>query len=390
MTIVLLLAIIGLYFWIGNSGDQKKRGRYVILCTLLLIFISGFRNQSVGNDTHAYIMSMERSVYSSWREIFSGFIYQYLFPSYETGKDPGFAVFEKIFSSFTTDSTIYLVVVAVITLAPIALFIYNNTRKTKDILFVYVFFVVMFFQYLPNSAIRQSIAIGLTYLAYLYLQKNKKIPFVIIIIIASTFHKTALIGLLLGLPVIKNPKLYLYAGVLVFFIIALLGNTISGFLTGFSDIYDHYAEGYFAQSGKQPPIIVLILFLGLYSLLLVKSKNTSYILEHRYFYIASALVLGLTPLVRIDPSYLRLISYFGLWFSILIADVLNTLYSKDIGKQIYTIIIMIFLIKTIFSPMNYKFNWQEMRLHDRYTSFIETSQKDTEYSLFLSKTYEIS
>lgn len=390
MTVILLLAIIGLYFCFGNSGDQRKRGGYVTLCTLLLIFISGFRNQAVGNDTYAYIMSMERSVYSSWRDIFSGFIYQYLFPGYETGKDPGFAVFEKIFSSFTTDSTLYLVVVAVIALVPIALFIYNNTRRTKDILFVYVFFVVMFFQYLPNSAIRQSLAIGFTYLAYLYLQKDKKILFIIIVIIASTFHKTALIGLLLGLPIIKKTKLYLYAGVLVFFIIALFGNNVSGFLTGFSDIYDHYAEGYFAQSGKQPPIVVLILFLGLYSLLLVKSKNTSYIFEHRYFYIASALVLGLTPLVRIDPTYLRLLSYFGIWFSILIADVLNTLYNKKIGKQIYTIIIMVFLIKAIISPMKYKFNWQEMRLNDRYSSYITSYQKDTESGLFLSKTYEIS
>jgi len=361
--IFLFLVLIVAYLLLKES-DEYGRYYYAIVVTIALVFVSCFRNIWIGNDTYAYLRSMERSVNTPWNDIFSSFFTNYISPSMEDGKDPGYAVFEKLFSTISTNYTLYLFFIAVLVIVPISCFIYNNTSNMKQMLFAYLYYIVMFFIYVPNSAIRQSLAVGFAYIAYRLLQKNRTIAFIIIIIVASTFHKTALICLLFAgfvkLPQSRYITLISIAG---FLLVTMLGSALAGYLSGFGDVYDAYARDYFAESGKQRPFLVLVLVAFLYCITLVPEYDEDVKREMKPFIIASAFVMFIVPLVRIDPSYLRLTAYFGIFFSIYVAKALD--YISYERSYVFIVIVTIFLIKGI-SENRYKFNWQQMDVNSRY------------------------
>lgn len=364
MTLLLIITIV-LYISLKDIYGDKSRKRFTMYMSIAIVFFSGFRNIWLGNDTYAYLRSMERSVETSWDDVLSVFLLRYFSPGID-GKDPGYAVYEKLFSSISANYTAYLITVAACTIIPMSIIIYRNTETLKQMLFTYIFYIVMFFGYVPNSAIRQSLAIGLIHFSFLFIQKKKIIPFFFIVLAASTLHKTALIGVLFYLlyKYIKVDYLYRYA-LLAFAIVLILGNYMTNFLVGFGDVYDAYARDYFALSGKSKPFMVIILFGGLSILSYFAPKVKGKIESQKIYITASFLVMFIVPLVRIDPSYIRLSAYFGILYAIYISRALESLSHKN--SLVYTIIVAIFLFKGVLDD-RYKFNWQYMKINDRYAN----------------------
>jgi hypothetical protein len=104
--------------------------------------------------------------------------------------EPGFLVLNKFMALFVHDSVVMYGVYEVLILVPVALFIYKHC---KDIWISVWLYVTLTFYYNSLNFIRQSLACSIILLGYKFLKEKKAVPFLVIVLIAALFHKTALI-----------------------------------------------------------------------------------------------------------------------------------------------------------------------------------------------------
>lgn len=334
--------------------------------------ISALRHEGVGNDTYAYIYKFE-DFSMTWSEIFNSFLLKYLSPSNDIGKDPGADILMKLLSFLTSDGRYYIAIVSFITIGSISSFIYKNANNMKTALFSFIFFIVMFYHYIPNSALRQSLALSCLLFAYSFLNKKKITYFIIIVLIASTFHKSALCGLLLlALMYIDKISIVYKISLIGFLGVLMFPEYIAEILGGSSDIYSEYAVGSYYQRASKPYMVILLILI-LYVIcwmILLKDKECE---NKKMLYYGSTLTFLFTPLIWADPSTLRLLSYFGLFMPILLGNYIHFIPNS---QMMFKIIILIFVFKAAISSDNFRFMWQYMELHERYGYISPKYKKD--------------
>lgn len=367
MTITLLFFLIILYLSFRDKYSNKSKKKFIWIITVVLIFISGFRNMGVGNDTLATTMRFAESANSTWKEILSVSFDQYFNPSVELGKDPGYSIFNKLVSLFFRDNTLYLFLIAVILLGTLGRFFYKNSKDLRYLLFAYVFYITLFYGYLPNSAARQSLALALLLWGYMILQEDKRravLEFILFVLLASTFHKSSLIALLFLIVKIDSPKRIYVISFIGFILMLFLYQNVAMLVSSYSDIYEGYGTGiYYAQ--KSRPFLIVVLMAGLYALHFFVIKKDGKSKEYNFAYVGTGLTLILVPLIWSDPSVLRLISYFGVWFCIMVPHSLDC-FKPVTRNLLFIVLLSIFVARAAISQDNYKFNWQHMELHERY------------------------
>ncbi len=338
MTLLLILFLIVLYLSLSASKKGNLRKRFIIIASLVMILLSGLRHEGVGNDTLATMLKFEETVGYSWQEVLSDFWLKYTSPDKYVGKDPGESVFYKVLSLFTSDSRVFLFVVALIVLSSFGFFVYYNTNSLRTILFSYIYYITLTYNYIPNSSFRQSIAFALLTLAYMLLKDKKYFKLLMILLLASFFHKSVLIALvMLPLMFVKRANLVYWVSLVPFFIVFFYYQFVGAFFGGLSDIYDAYTSiNYYSQHSQ--PIMVILMVLGLY-LYVGFSFNKDIIEKKNRLYIyGTALTLIFVPLVRFDPSALRLISYFAVLMGIQVG---NTSSKSESIRTLYWVIIAI-------------------------------------------------
>ena len=364
MTLLLLLFIFFLYYYLCRYGKNNSRSVFIIIMTLVLILISGLRHEAVGNDTFGTMLKYERIVDTSWDEVLANFWERYFNPSYNFIKDPGEDIFYKLLSYITKDPRIFLIITGIIVLCSLGSFIYNSAKTFRGVLFSYVIFVSLFYAYIPNSSFRQAMAFAILLQGYQALNKKKYLLFLGLLVFASFFHKSILISIiLLPLLFLKETKLVYWGSFFLFVYVFFNYRNVGALLSETSDIYEYYLYIDFYKYNNQP-FMVIIMALGLYiynGIGLYTNKRCS---NNRLYIYGSALTLVFTPLIRLDPSALRLISYFGILLAIQVA---NSSYGSAFMRHLFWVIVFIFFFKASLNPDDgYRFMWQEKQLHYRY------------------------
>lgn len=363
MIFALLIFFVLLYHFINSKHYHNKQKVYIQLCTVILILISGLRHESVGNDTFASMKNFERAINMSWSDVFSDFWLRYLHPNTDWGKDPAEYILYKCLSLVTHDSRIFLFLIAALVLIPVGYFIYKFSNNLVATMFTYVFFTVLLYQYVPNSAVRQPIAMASYLLSLVFLKDKKYFYFVILLLLGSLFHKSVLIGIFI-LPFVffNNIRKSYKLSLLIFLIVLLFYNEIGHILVGDNEIYGSYLQdSYYASVGSRP-INVILLFVMFYILGFFYMKSDTEQKEHSFEYYGTCLALIFIPLIWIDPSMLRIIAYFALFVPLF----LGRLSANSHQRMIFLSIIIIVLMLKSFSESKYGFMWQDMQLHDRY------------------------
>ena len=181
MYLSLIVLCVILYCVFPNKTNKYAIKQYIYIVTCLLIVVSGLRHEAVGNDTYAYMQSFDKMYMLSWDDILGNFWQSYLYPGIDgNGKDPGQLVVMKALSLVLPDSRFFFFLLAIVLLVPLGIFIYRNSESLETSCFSYVFYITMFYPYLPNSAVRQSFALSVLLIGYLYLQKGKDKYFIAI------------------------------------------------------------------------------------------------------------------------------------------------------------------------------------------------------------------
>lgn len=360
MQLSLYIFIIVLFFVLKrHKVEERFYKRFIWIITIVLILVSCLRNKAVGSDTYRYILSLENSVYNNWSDIIQNFHHTYFFPT-QTQKDPGYLLIEKAISCITTNQIFFLLIIAVVTLVPLAIFIYKNNNSKIGLVMSYLYFLSLIYNNIPNQIIRMSIAFSLVCLSYLSLIKNKNLTFFVLILVASTVHKSALILLLFwAVQRFVKVKYVFYLAPLFFFLVALAPNYLIVILEGNTGAYETYLHG---DSTASMNVLVLMMFI--YVIMLIGlNKNHKLWQENKLAIIGACFTFVLTPVVLIDSVLFRLCSYFAPWIMCFLPKTINAI--PKFKKVIYLILLMAFLYIAIKGP-EYKFVWEHMNLNDSY------------------------
>ena len=185
---LLYMLLVGGSWFINHltADDEVRKKTEVVLLIVLIFLIIGLRHPSMGWDLQygkygGYLWSFQNISNNSLLEVFrfNGWL------NYEIG----FILFNKLISFISKDIQCLLICSALLSLIPIGVTIHRYSRNTLMSVLVYLglpSFMILF------SGLRQGIGISLCCITYPYIINKKPIKFVLLVLIASLFHYSAI------------------------------------------------------------------------------------------------------------------------------------------------------------------------------------------------------
>jgi transmembrane protein EpsG len=274
---------------------KEYKTAFLFICFLLFAIVSGIRAEDVGIDTIRYFEGYERiakGYETSW-EIFYVSLNELTYHIYDA---PEVAIF---FASLLT------------------MFIYFISFRYYSINYALSFaiFLGAFGYFTSFNLVRQSIAIGIVSLAFIFL-RDKKYLFVVLILVASGFHASAVLMLpMLFLAYVKIDDRFIVAiiGFWLFSIFLLLYPKLTyGFINLFGTIVGDAYRGYLTAIITETSVTVrvflnqLFFIAGIYVLYYRKCELSN---KERYIIILS--LLGIIALNITHHLYLvQRIAYY--------------------------------------------------------------------------------
>lgn len=184
MIIYAFIAIMPLLFSVFfpkmNEYDKRKR-RYLTLCGIVLILFIGLRSRFVGSeDSFNYFNHMKRALLcDSWSDFYN-----------EDGIESGYQFFVYTISRFLHHPQYLFVVTGVIYIVAVCYCIYKNSENVVLSLTMYITIGIMQFQL---QGMRQAIAMAICMVSFEFVKKKKIIPFALLVLLATQFHRTAVV-----------------------------------------------------------------------------------------------------------------------------------------------------------------------------------------------------
>lgn len=208
--IILFALAVGLgLIMLQKNPTSIKKTIYLAIMFLLLYFVSVFR-YGMGNDYFSYIRIFQEISASDWSIVLNG--------KYE----PLYALITKLIATFTQNPEAMYAIFAALILIPVA---YSIKKYSDNVWLSVTVYLCFTFFYTSLSFIRQSLAVSVIILAYGFMKKRKIVPVIILGIIATLIHYTAIVFIPFYLiTLIKPTKKYLiiYGSVSIGALIACL------------------------------------------------------------------------------------------------------------------------------------------------------------------------
>lgn len=343
---ILLTFVWGMIFLGVFRGDRGKK----IFCALTgvqWILISGLRGMSVSPDMYSYQRKFYTTMKTPWNQLFDNF---YLVYVDEEGKDPGYAVFEKIVQIFTKDYQTFLFIVAVLFFTGLAVWVYKNSVRPLLSMLIFDSFLWSFF---ALTGTRQTLATLLVvFVGGKYIKERKFWQFLLITAVAFTIHKSAICVLpFYFISQIEITKEYI-AGVICAIPILFIFRNQFFYLLGNLVGYE-YGE---LESGGAYGFTTVYMAVVLCAVLLlryVKLRTPDYKLYYNALFMGALLL----PLVFVNPTAMRVVQYYSLYIMLLMPSFISC-FSKKLQTPVYTVMVLVLLVMTNLYGRTYTFFWQ--------------------------------
>lgn len=251
----------------GHEFSREKNYKYKIVidtffAVWLLLLL--FRSESVGTDLAVYKYHFNNYSEMSWDYIIANrVLYDH---------EPAYVLLCKIVSLFSDNFRWIIIIAALISVLPIWKMYRQDGRNAflNIVLFINIAPFIMYF-----SGLRQAMAMTFVVSCYYCCKSKKALKFILWVMIAYLFHKSAVI-LLLMYPVyhIKwRKKIHLLYLLPIVVIIYLFKVHIFRFLLMFMNekYIDRYAEG--IKSTGAYAVLLLLGFLLIYSFVIVDQQK---------------------------------------------------------------------------------------------------------------------
>lgn len=236
----------------GFVSLGKIKISFSILCScvllLILFILTAFRNKNIGNDTNYYLI-----------------FYNYTVSNISTPAN--FEIGYRIYCYFLGNYLLFnghyfLILTAVICYIPLFVVFFKKSQSPE--ISIVLFFCMLFSAY--TNTLRQCIAMSLILIGYCFLKDKKTLLFILFVLLASCFHLSALLCILLLFSRFfpKRAAVVILVGI-IFAGLSAFNSQISGFLSKILPSYSQYFSSEYAGTG----------WLGL----------TYYILRNSIFYV---------------------------------------------------------------------------------------------------------
>lgn len=171
----LFFMIAALAFLCHKKNTHKYLVLFFVASLVLLSLVEGLRAYDVGYDTLDYV-------------------------KWFTGEDPfraeiGYEIFEGIVKVFTSNPTVFLVVIALFVNGIILAAIYFNSHTPIASVLLYI---LMYYYFNTFDVTRQYIAVGVTLFAFHFAVRHRWISFVLMVALSMCFHNTAMVCFVLA------------------------------------------------------------------------------------------------------------------------------------------------------------------------------------------------
>lgn len=226
-----------------NKCMQDKKKIFIIVAGFVWTCIVGLRVPSLGNDINGYYYYYDFCARDSYKTILTTY-YMGKYANFEIG----YVLLCKTVDVFFHSKQALLFFAALAATVPVQIFLYRYSKNPWLSWVIYLglpFSGVCYF-----SGIRQNIALSIVLLATGFAKEKKIIPFSLLILLATTFHKTAPIGffiyLLMNLRIKKKEAVGL--GTLSLIILWIFNKQIFTFIGKFTyraEIQDTHATRFF-------------------------------------------------------------------------------------------------------------------------------------------------
>lgn len=299
----------------GKLSLRVKCGKLSLLvtskiywcCAIILIFLSGVRSVNVGADTLNYCYGFK-------------YIRQLSFKAaMQFGWENGYVALNWLLGRFFKDDSEFLICMAILILLPIFIWI---KRESRWALLSLVVFVGMGMWNSSMFILRQWCAMAILTFSYKYARERKFIPFLILVLVAMMFHRTAAVFILVYF-VLRIP---LNKWVIVFaapasVIVGLLGGRILSFLNRFARIGE-------AGNFNGGVSMLIVLWLCVIAALICFKGSIPNRLD--FYYRIVFLAAFLQPIAFTFSNWARIVSYFSISLSVFIP---NFIVELTLGKM---------------------------------------------------------
>lgn len=312
---------------------NKKKNWPILIFFAIYAILLALRHMSVGVDTAQYSMIFDRNALTDWTTIFRDF-----------DKEIGYALLNKIVSFLQGNYQLFLGIVAAITVIPLAKLYFDESENAMVSVSLFLIFPVFIMNF---SGIRQGIAVSIGAIAYYAVKKKKLLPFILLVLLAISFHRSAFILILLyplyhmRLRKAYTPFIlgviglvYLFNEELFRLVVPLLGEDYADRLDSISD------------NGAYAMIILMVLFL-LYAFI-APDEN---LMDRDTVALRNIMVLVtvLQMFVPLDRLAMRLNYYYLIFVPLLIPRVTNRFKVADkFITNVINIVMIVFFIGYFF------------------------------------------
>lgn len=180
--VILILSI--LFYIIKTWTHYNCKVVFCFTAGLVISLFIGLRNPAIGVDMPGYLDGFHIAANTGWNEIFTVQILNF---------ERGFIIFNKLLSYISSNNQMLCIGCSLMAIMPFSLWIYKKSIYPL-LSFVILVGLPCFAWY--YSALRQMVAVGICVLALMKMQEKKICKFVALVLLASLFHYTAIIFLI--------------------------------------------------------------------------------------------------------------------------------------------------------------------------------------------------
>lgn len=330
--------MIHLYVGLNSFIALITRNKKLISVLFFILFIFATLRYDFGNDFNSYL---------NW--------FNYI---KETNKNPfGSQVLFTLLNKISPNFTFLLVITSGFYLLAVYKLIKNYVSDEFCGVSFFIFLINPYLFFMNLSAIRQSIAIAIFIYATEFSKKNKLVPYIILVFIATLFHKSAIIlfpfYFFANERKVKRWQIIGLVVITLFFLLIpqKLNELIEVFLNYFND--STYNSYYSSAVGNSLRATILSSIYFIYLLLNIEKLNGNALLYSKLYLIALIFAI----LSYNFSMATRLQMFFDIFSVVSIPSIIesNVKYSKNSADKIINTYIFPTLIFLIYILRYYSF-----------------------------------
>lgn len=324
--VLILFVLTGICLMLSSGGR-----RWISLCVFLLfLFFFSVRHESVGADTGAYIDIFERVSESNWGDLIFGNGIGY----FDVDRlEKGFLVLMKVVSEISSSTLFMFMIVGTIVLLPLSLMVICQSKSQMLYWATYLgvgYYSVHFY------ILRQCIAEVFCLISLKFLIEKRAYCFVLSVIAASLFHKSALVWMIMW-PLYKFYAKFDRNWVLIFVAPLLVYFFGRDFVFLFADLfgYGHYFGGRH-DVAHDPGFGVIMYYSFLVLSFIYVYKNRSLTEFEKISYICLVVGVCFNLLSYSSQIVLRLSWYFIPFYLIIVTNAVVEVF-KRYGPPVWVV-----------------------------------------------------